>query len=291
MNSVNRRRFLARLSGVLSGLSAAQALARGRRWTLRLSASSIAFSRLPVEQACERIARLGFEGIDIWSAHAGCPHLDDVQKRLGPEGLKVLLDRHKLHLFAFSVYAGGYPRYAELLGRAGGGVAVTGSAGPCAPGDLVPRMRTFLEGLKPQAELAEKHRSYLAIENHGGSLLDSIDSIRAFVDLNKSSRLGIALAPFHIQARGESVSEAILAAGPQLLFFYAWQYDPAMSVKQLPGLGPTDCEPWMAALSRIQYRGYVNPFLHDEPPPDQTSAALGKSRDYLTECCRKALPA
>ena len=98
---------------------------------MRLSASTIAFSSLPIEQACERIARLGFEGIDIWSAHAGCPHLDDVQKRLGPQGLKELLARSKLKLFAFSVYAGGYPRYAELLGKAGGGVAVTGSAGPC----------------------------------------------------------------------------------------------------------------------------------------------------------------
>ena len=57
-----------------------------------------------------------------------------------------------------------------------------------------------------------------------------------------------------------------------------------MSVKQLPGLGPADCAPWMAALAKIQYRGYVNPFLHDQPPPDQTSQALAKSRDYLKDC-------
>ena len=139
-----------------------------------------------------------------------------------------------------------------------------------APAELVPRMKAFLEGLKPQVELAEKHRTDIAIENHARPL-DSIDSIKAFVDLNKSPRVGIALAPFHIQARGESVTEAILAAGPQLLFFYAWQYDPAMSVKQLPGLGPADLRAWIAALAKIQYRGYVNPFLHDQPPPDQTA--------------------
>jgi sugar phosphate isomerase/epimerase len=291
MKSVNRRGFLARVSGGLAGLSAGLAVARSQPWTLRLSASSIAFCRLPIEQACERIARLGFEGIDIWSAYAGCPHLDDIQKRLGPEGLKALLAHHKLELFAFSVYVGGYTRYAELLGKAGGGVAVTGSAGPCAPGELVPRMRAFLEGMKPQAELAEKQRTQIAIENHSASLLDSIDSIKAFVDLNRNPRLGIALAPFHIQARGESVAQAILAARSQLLFFYAWQYDPAMSVKQLPGLGPADCAPWMAALAKIQYRGYVNPFLHDQPAPEPTAQALGKSRDYLRECCRKAVPA
>ena len=49
--------------------------------------------------------------------------------------------------------------------------------------------------------------------------------------------------------------------------------NPAMSVKQLPGLGPADCAPWIAALAKVQYRGYVNPFLHDQPPPDQTARA------------------
>ena len=45
---------------------------------MHLSTSSIHFSELPIEKACERIAGLGFEAIDIWSAHEGCPHLDDV---------------------------------------------------------------------------------------------------------------------------------------------------------------------------------------------------------------------
>ena len=98
-------------------------------WKMRLACSSINFSSLPIEQAVQRIAGLGFDAIDIWSAHAGCPHLDDVLDRLGPEGLKELLEKHKLDLYSFSVYAGGYPRYAELLGKAGGGVAVRGSGG------------------------------------------------------------------------------------------------------------------------------------------------------------------
>ena len=102
---------------------------------------------LPIEQACERIARLGFEAIDVWSAHQGCPHLDDVAKRLGPEGLKEVLAKNKLKLFAFSVYRGGYEKYAELLGKTGGGVAVRGSTRPCKPEELTAKMRQFLEGL------------------------------------------------------------------------------------------------------------------------------------------------
>ena len=61
-------------------------------------------------------------------------------------------------------------------------------------------MKQFLESLKPELELAEKYDSYLAIENHSGnSLLNFVDSIKAFTDLNRHPRLGIALAPYHIQ--------------------------------------------------------------------------------------------
>jgi len=207
-----------------------------KKWQMRLSTSSIHFMQLPIEQACERIAGLGFEAIDIWSAHNGCPHLDDVAKRLGPDGLKKLLAEHKLKLFAFSVYSGGYARYADLLGKAGGGVAIQGSAPPCKPEELNARMRKFIEELKPLAELAEQHNSYLAIENHGGALLSSLDSLKAFVDTNTSPRLGIALAPYHIQTLKASVPEAIRICDKQLFFFYAWQHYPAL--EQLPGIGP-----------------------------------------------------
>lgn len=293
--SIDRRRFLAQGSAwawVAAAANVPQAQTAEPtnsppNWTMRLSGSSINFSRLPIEQACERIAALGFEAIDIWSAHAGCPHLDDVQKRLGPQGLKELLARVGLKLCAFSVYAGGYPRYAELLGRSGGGVAIRGSAAPCDPKELRPRMKAFLEALKPEVELAERYDSYLAIENHGHALLDSIDSIKAFVELNRNPRLGIALAPYHVQARGESVEAAIAAAGPQLLFFYAWQHAPGLG--ELPGHGPADFAPWLAALAKVQYPWYVNPFMHNEPEPETMSKALARSRDYLRQCYRRSV--
>ncbi|MGB2822440.1 MAG: sugar phosphate isomerase/epimerase [Phycisphaerae bacterium] len=289
---VSRRRFLAGLScgaaaSAAPGLLAGAPAAGKKRWRMRLSTSSIHFSKLPIEKACERIAALGFDAIDIWSAHAGCPHLDDVLKRLGPDGLKELLAKHKLELYAFSTYRGGYAKYAELLGKAGGGVAVQGSAGAAKAGDLTARMKKFIEAVKPLIELAEKHDSYLAIENHGGALLNSLDSFKAFVEANTHKRLGIALAPYHLQAAKASVPETIRIAGKQLFFFYAWQR--AKGTGQLPGHGPTDFTPWLAALAEVGYRWPVNPFMHHEPPPDEMSAALAKSRDYLKQCYAKAV--
>jgi len=289
---LSRRRFLA---GTACGMAAAAgpvllpsaAAAEKKPWQMKLSTSTIQFSKLPIEKACERIAKLGFEGIDIWSAHAGCPHLDDVAKRLGPDGLKKLLAEHKLKLYAFSVYRGGYRRYAELLGKSGGGVAVRGSSGAVKPKELPARMKAFIESLKGDLELAEKHDSYLAIENHGGALLNSLDSFKAFVDANKHKRLGIALAPYHLQRIKASVPEAITIAGRQLFFFYAWQR--AKGTGQLPGIGPADCTPWIKALAEAGYAWYVNPFMHHEPAPDAMAAALAKSRDYLKECYEKVV--
>ena len=288
-HGINRRDFL-KVMGTTMAVGGARA-AGGERdpfpaevapWRMRLSTSSIHYAELPIEKACARIAGLGFEAIDLWSAYEGCPHLDDVASRLGPEGLKALLEKHKLKLFAFSVYQGGYARYAQLLGQVGGGLALQGSEGPCRPEELTARMRQFMENLKPALELAEKHNSYLAIENHGSALLDSLDSFKAFVDANPSPRLGIALAPYHLQAARASVPDAIRVCGRHLFFFYAWQNQP--DSKQLPGVGPTDMRPWLQALADVRYRGYVNPFMHGHPGTEIMTTNLAIARDYLKDC-------
>ena len=294
MFSHNRREFLKTVGWISTGVATSTLPIWAKQekkpsvkkpWRMKLSTSSIHFMQLPIEQACAQIAKLGFKAIDIWSAHEGCPHLDDVLKRLGPDGLMKLLQKHKLKLCAFSVYRGGYQKYAELLGKVGGGVAIRGSTGPCKSEELTSKMKQFLESLKPLADLAEKYNSYLAIENHGNALLNSLDSFKAFVDLNQSKRVGIALAPYHLQTIKASIPEAIRISGKQLFFFYAWQHSPG--VKQLPGVGPTDITPWLQALAQIKYPRYVNPFMHGHPKTEVMIKNLKISRDYLQQCYNK----
>jgi len=252
------------------------------KWQMRLATSSIQFKQLPLAQACQEIAKLGFEAIDIWDAFDGNKHLEEAEK-LGGDGLKELLEKNKLKLSAFSVYATGYQRYAELLGKAGGGVAVRScEGGKFKPEDVPERMKKFLETLKPLVELAEKHNGFLAIENHGSSLLDSPDSFKAFVDNNTSPRVGVAVAPYHLQALKASVPDVIRTCGKQFFFFYAWQNAP--DFKQLPGVGPADMTPWLQALADIQYARYVNPFMHGHPATEDMVANLATSREYLTKC-------
>src|SRR5208283_2750723 len=151
--------------------------------------------------------------------------------------------------------------------------------------DLTAEMKAFFEQLKPELELAEKFNSRIAIENHADSLLNTNDSFKAFVELNRNPRLGIALAPYHLQAARISVEEVIGIAAKQLLFFYAWQH--AEGMKQLPGVGPTDFTPWIAALARAGYGEYVNPFMHGHPGAEEMAKGLATARDYLLGCRKR----
>ena len=287
--SLSRREFLqTTFTASVAVAGSMSARAAGNLWKMRLATSSVMFSDLTIEQACERVARLGLEAIDVWCPFGPCKHLDDVDKRLGADGLKEVLARNKLKLAAFSVYAGGgLPRYAELIRKFGGGIAVRGSqGGKYRPEEITPKMREFFEKLKPSIEQAIQCNARLAIENHGNALLDSVDSFKAFVDLNPDpKRVGIAMAPYHLEAGKFSVEEAILVSGSQLLFFYAWQH--GKDSVQLPGHGPTDCTPWLKALAKINFPHHVTIFMHGHPPADEMETAVAKSRDYLKECYAK----
>lgn len=254
-------------------------------WRLKLATSSFLLWQMDVQQACQSIAKLGFEAVDIWSAFQHCTHLDESKMRFASKGgVNGMLAPTKLQLAAATVYWSGVEPFAKFLGDAGGAVVIRNSEFDSA-GALRTKMRKFLESLKPDLELAEKHNLRIAVENHSGPmLLNKIDTIKAFTDLNQSPRIGLALAPFHVQKNKESVEEAIRACGRQLLFFYAWQLADLSGFDQLPGLGPADFTPWLAALAQIQYEGYVDVFMHGDRDPQQMQPALAKSLTYLREC-------
>ena len=282
-NPITRRQFVQAAGAAALVAAFPIRAAEPNPWTMRLSLSSVMFAETPIERVCELAALLGFEAIDLWCQFDKCKHFDDVVKRIGPDGLKTLLAKHKLALSAFTIYTGGLERYGDFITRFGGGIAVQGSqGGNYKPNQIVPAMKKFFENLKPAIEQAAKANMQLAIENHGGALLDSLDSFKAFVDLNPDPKhVGIALAPYHMQVINASVEETIAICGPQLLFFYAWQH--ADGKDQLPGHGKTDFAPWLKALAKSGHPQFINPFMHGHIPEKEMVEALAKSRDYLKE--------
>lgn len=290
--NMSRRDFVRNTTAAMAaasagGFSAAFAEEKaGDAWKMKLATSSVMFDRLPIEQVCETVARLGLHGLDIWAPFswggAQCTHLEDIKKRLGGKGLRELLTRHELELAAFTIYSNKLSQYWELIRDFGGGIVVRGAgAGRLTdPKELTPRMRKFFESLKPDIELAEKCNSRLAIENHGGDLLSTPDSFKAFVELNPNPpRVGIAFAPYHLQAYKTPIEDVIRIAGSQCLFFYAWQH--GHGTTQMPGVGPMDFTPWVQALAETNYSHYSSVFMHGHSAADEMEAAVSKSREYL----------
>lgn len=257
----------------------------GNAWRPRLALSSVMFSELGLEQLCAKAVELGFRGIDLWSPFGKCRHLAEAQE-MGAEAFQKLLARHRLELGAWTTYRTkghdeGFPGYAEFIGACGGGVVVRESKyGKVAREEMEAAMRNFFAELKPEIELARKHGVRLAIENHSGAMLDTLESIRLFTKLNPAPEvLGIALAIYHLQNRKVPVADAMRACGKQLLFLYAWQAKGG--VAQLPGHGPADFQPWFAVLAQQRFARWITPFMHGELPVDEMTAALAKSRRYL----------
>jgi len=280
-----RRRDVLETLMLVAALPVPAVSAPAGSWRLKAATSSFLLWQMDVQQACQAIAKLGFEAVDIWSAFQHCTHLEESKMRFASKGgLKGMLDPAKLRLAAATVYWTGVQPFAPFLGDAGGAVVIRNSVYDTV-GSLTAKMRAFLESLKPDLELAEKHNLRIAIENHSGPmLLNNVDTLKAFADLNQSARLGIALAPFHIQNNRETVEDAVRACGRQLFFFYAWQVGELTDFSQLPGFGPADMTPWLAALAEIRYDGYVDVFMHGDREPQQMQAALAKSLTYLRDC-------
>ena len=256
-------------------------------WRPQLALSSVMFSGLSLEAFCRKAVELGFRGIDLWSPFGQCRHLAEAQE-MGAPAFKKLLARHGLVVGAYTTYRTkghdeGFPGFAEFVGACGCGVVVRESKyGKIAEEDLEAAMRSFFEELKPEIALARKHGVRLAIENHSGAILDTLESLRMFTKLNPAPGVvGIALAIYHLQNRRVPVDEAIRACGRQLLFLYAWQ---AMGgVAQLPGHGPADFKPWLQVLAEQKFAHWITPFMHGELPVDEMTKAVAKARRYLQD--------
>ncbi len=88
-----------------------------------------------------------------------------------------------------------------------------------------------------------------------------------------------------------------------MVHFYAWQHGHGCTRKlpkaeellQMPGRGRLDFGPIVAALRRIEYRGWTEVFMHPVPrgipileTTAKVTAEINRARDYLEACVRKA---
>lgn len=250
--------------------------------------------------------KTGATAIDIWPRrHAD--HREQVEA-LGHGRFAELLRANDVRLGAmtrFDLGPYGLRDEMKVLKKLGGTMLVTG-AGQGRGDSVREKVRSFVESMRPHVEAAAELDLTIAIENHANSLIDSAESIRYFAEFAPDEHLGIALAPYHLPQDAALLAQLIVDLGPKLALFYAWQHGngcmtaqpKAQELLQLPGKGPLDFAPLLAALRKIGYAGWTEIFMHPFPrgipildSTERVTAAVNESRRHLDRLWRDAAPA
>lgn len=243
----------------------------------RFSASTVLYGRQPLDRACAELASVGIRHIDLWHVENWCEHLSD-----GVPVVRETLRRHNLQLDSISAFNWPLtclPDLLDQLAALSGRIMITASAKPAI---TVPQ---YVKKIAPVIRHAEELGVALAIENHGATVIDSIESMRTMLSLEPSQALGVALSPIHLFNRDDSTAEAIHALGHRVALCYAWDWgakglanwkDPT---RQFLGTGNIDHRPIFEALHATGYTHPVQLFAHgpEDWPPERTSAHLRRS--------------
>ncbi len=261
--------------------------------------ASCLFGQMPLTQIVPQVAACGATAIDIWPQVHG--NQREQLDEMGEAAFAELLAEHKVQLGCISQYKLGPFGLADeiaLAARLGCTTIVTNAGGPkdLTGAELKSAIADFVKKMQPHLAIAEQHGVTITIENHSGTMIRTPDSIRWLMDLNRSPQLKIALAPYHLPQEPSLIAGVIDDLADRLHLFYAWQYGSGSSVaqpkerelQQLPGRGSLDFAPLVAALRRIEFRGWSSIFMHSFPrgtsmlpTPTEITAEINRSRDYL----------
>jgi sugar phosphate isomerase/epimerase len=178
---------------------------------------------------------------------------------------------------------------------------VTGAGGPrnLTGSELKSAIKKFAESSRGIFDQAAESGVRIALENHGGGLLATPESLPLLMDAIPFEHVGIALAPYHLPQDGKLLADLITTLGKRMFLFYAWEHGEgsskplpaALQMKQLPGYGPLDFRPLLSALKAARFEGWTSIFMHPVPrgipilpTAPEVTAAVNRSREYLEYC-------
>ena len=308
--AMNRREFCAAL-----GVGAATALAHplavsaaesAEKFRLNYIVASCMYGQMPLATILPEVRKTGAEYIEIWALRHG--NQREQIEEMGHEKFIELLKQHDVKLGSFTCFKYGIFNMQDemkVVKELGGDLVICNSGGPknLEGAELTAAIKEFAEKLKPHVAAAEEIGVKFGVENHGFSLISSIESQCQLMDLIDSPNFGIALAPYHLPQDEQVIAGLIEKLGTRLMHFQAWEHGMGCMTKlpkeqelmQLPGRGNLNWTPILASLKKIGYSGRTEIFMHPTPrgipileTADLVTAEINRSRSYLEGCLKSA---
>lgn len=272
---------------------------RRESFHFRYALPSCMYGTTELLEVLEQVEPTGSEGIDLWPMVHG--NQREQLDEWGEERFRGELERLGIRLSCLTQYKLGPFALADemaLAQRLGCSLIVTGAVGPkgLTGAPLAEAIDVFVKQMREPLDQAREHDVTIAIENHGGGLIDSEEAILRLCDATQGESLGIALAPYHLPQDSDGLAQLIRELDERLAMFYAWQHGAGcmeaqpleQELLQLPGRGELDFAPLVEALAEINYEGLTEIFMHPFPRGrailDSTQAVTQQivtCRDYL----------
>jgi len=274
---------------------------------MKLSFSTNAFVNYSVFEAVERIAAIGYPGVELL---ADTPHLyapavtpSDLSK------LKELLDQKDLQVANINAntamgYYGirfweplfepslanpdpaargwriDYSKKCIDMARALGSRTVSLTSGRMVPG-LTPKegLNLLEESLRELLAHAEKNEVRLGIEYEPGLLIERCEELVMLVERMDSPYLGANLDIGHSHVLGEDHEEIIARLSHRIFHLHLEDIQDKKHYHLIPGLGEVDFAALLGSLEKHAYDGFITVELYTYP--QEPDAAARKSLAYL----------
>jgi fructoselysine 3-epimerase len=274
---------------------------------MKFSFSTNAFVRFPVLEAVERIAAIGYEGVELL---ADAPHLyadsvtDAVLTRLRESlyttGLKVANINANTAvgyygrefwepLFEPSLanpdrtlrqWRIAYSKKCIDMAAMLEAPCISVTSGRMLPG-VAPKesMRFLRESMTEVLDYAENKSIRIGIEYEPGILIERYEELAAFIEEMDSPYLGANLDLGHSHVLGEAPEPVIGGLSSRIFHVHIEDIRGAKHYHLIPGMGDIDFARLFASLDRIGYNGFATVELYTYP--HRPEAAGRQALDYL----------
>jgi fructoselysine 3-epimerase len=278
---------------------------------MRLSFSTNAFVRHTVAEAVERIASVGYEGVELL---ADSPHLyADSVTESDLDHVKGVMDRTGLKVANINANtAAGYygrefwePLFEPSLSHPDGSLrrwridytrkcidmaqelsspCVSVTSGKAVPGCLPDRSLDFLrDSLDKILRYAEERSIRIGIEYEPGLLVERCEELATLIDRMASPALGANLDLGHSHVLGEDPRTVMAALGDRIFHIHLEDIRGRKHYHLIPGEGDMDFGTLLDLLAEHGYNGFATVELYTYPhnPGEAAERALRHLRRFL----------
>jgi sugar phosphate isomerase/epimerase len=280
---------------------------------MKLAFSSNAYMHFSIEETIDKIADLGYTGIEVladvphaWPAGLLEPRKQSIRDRLAARGLTIA----NVNAFMMNAVADPrqpywhpgwtdpYPHYRAIrrehtkralkLAKEIGAPNITTEPG----GHLTPEQswdegaRLFYEELMPCVELAEQLEVLLLIEPEPDLLIERFGEYLKFMERIKSHWVGLNFDVGHAYCVSEDPQDWIAPMAPYTKHYHFEDIAPTRVHKHLiPGHGAIDFDATLRAIAATGYDGWITVELY--PYIDNPDDAAREAYAYLTAAMKR----